>query len=281
MRSLLHVVAGGSQAGRSLPQILPALSDATIEIRQGQLHVVMGLPSAGKTLFTTWYAVNSGVPALYFSFDSDDGTVSNRVLANMTGKTFEEVKAQRETPAVVELEDLVYQLQRRLRFDFSGSATMDSIWAEVDAWTVLFGDVPKLIVIDNLMNLVGGAESETTSFHDNMNALHTLARETGSAVIVLHHVNASLLTATGRNRIVADRPAPMGAITGQVSQLPETILSVALDGPRFWIAAVKNRDGIRDVNAEHPICVGVDASTGSFYNSHRDLEIARTRKEWS
>lgn len=282
MRSLLHVVAGGSESGRDLPEILPALSEKTIKFRQGQFHMVFGLPSSGKTLFTQWYCIARGLRTMYFSFDSDDGTVSNRALAQLTGKTFEQVKEQRQTPAVVELEDTLFELQKTIRFDFSGAATVEAIYEEVEAWQVLFGDLPQVIVIDNLMNLVGGSDSELTGYHDICNALHSLGRDTGAAIIALHHANASLLTAQSKaNRIYQDRPAHIGALTNQLSQYPETILSVALDGQKFWVSAVKNRDGIRDMQAENPIAVAVDVARSQFYNTQRDLEVARTRTEWS
>lgn len=281
MRSLLHVVAGRSQAGVDLPEILPALSTATIKIRQGQLHVVAGLPSNGKTLFALWYAISCGLPVLYFSLDSDEGTVSNRASAILTGRTIDEVKRMREGPAVVEIEDALSELTDRVRFDFD-SQSMDDIYEVTESWVELFGDVPSLIIVDNLLNLVGGGgDSEFTGMRDHVNALHGLARETGSAVMLLHHVNASLLNSPSKQlRIRQDRPAPAGALMGQVSQLPETILSVALDGDRFWVAAVKNRDGLRDPQAENPIAVAVDASRASLFNDHRALEVARTRREW-
>lgn len=282
MRSLLHVVAGGSTAGRDLPEILPALTEATIKIRQGQLHMVVGLPGKGKTLLALWYAIKCGLPTLYFSFDSDEGTVSNRAAAILMGKTVDEVKAMRESPAVVEVEDALSELQTRVRFDFSGSPSLDDIYGETEAWVELFGSTPSLIVVDNLLNLRGGSDNEGTAMRDNVAALHGLARETGAAIILLHHVNSSLLTSSSpAARIYEDRPPHFGAVTGQVTQLPESVYSVAMVGDRYLVAAVKNRDGIADSQAQRPITVAVDAPRMTLYNSARDMGLARTRQEWT
>lgn len=282
MRSLLHVVAGRSQAGRNLPEILPALSEATIEIRQGQLHVIAGLPGRGKTLFALWYAIKCEVPTLYFSFDSDEGTVSNRAAAVMMDKTVAEVREMREGPAVVEVEDVLAELQRRIRFDFTGAPTLDDVLEETAAWTELFGSCPSLIVVDNLLNIRGGSDSEFTALRDSIAELHGLARETGAAVVVLHHVNSSLLNSTSpATRIYENSPAHFGALMGQVSQLPEAIYSVCLDGDKYKVAAVKNRDGIADSTAKNYVTVSCDPSRMSLYNTPRDMEIARTRREWA
>lgn len=282
MRSLLHVVAGRSDAGRDLPEILPRLTEATIRIRQGQLHVVAGLPSRGKTLFALWYAIKCGLPVLYISADSDEGSLAHRAGAILTGHTTDEIKQMRETPAVVEVEDAVYELQKRVRFCFDSAPTIDEIYDETEAWVELFGDVPSMIVVDNLLNLSSGGDTDTAGWRDGMSALHSLARDTGSAVVVLHHVNASLLNAQSKAlRIQIDRPAPIGALMGQVSQLPETILSVAIDGDKFHIAALKNRDGIADPLAQHPVTVALDAPRMTLYNDFRALEMERKRSEWS
>lgn len=276
------MVAGRSAAGRDLPEILPALTEATIKVRQGQLHVISGLPGRGKTMLALWYAIKCGVPTLYFSFDSDEGTVSNRAAAIMMDKTVDEVRQMRETPAVVEVEDALAELQTRVRFDFSGSPTLDDVYDETLAWIELFGSTPSLIIVDNLLNLRGGSDSEFTAMRDNMAALHGLARETEAAVIVLHHVNSSLLTSSSpAARIYEDRPAHFGALMGQVSQLPESIYSVCLDGNKYKIAAVKNRDGLADSQAQNYITVAADPARMSLYNSHRDMEVARTRREWN
>ena len=282
MRSLLQVVSGGSVAGRDLPEILPACTQATIKIRQGQLHMVTGLPGRGKTMFALWYAIKSGLNSLYFSFDSDEGTVSNRAAAILTDRTVDEVRQMRDTPAVVEIEDVLMDMQQRVRFNFSGTPTMDDVYEETEAWVELFGTTPDLIVVDNLLNLRGGSDSEFTALRDSMAALHGLARETDAAVMVLHHVNSSLLNAQSKSvRIEENKPAHYGAIMGQVGQLPESIYSVALDGTRFHIAAVKNRDGIADSTAQTYVTLAVDLPRMSLYNDAHAMEIARTRREWT
>lgn len=273
MRSLLQVVRGTSEAGKDLPEILPALTGASIMFRRGQLHVIAGQPGRGKTLFSLWYAIKSGLDVLYFSADSDEGTVANRAAAVLLNKTVNDVKEMRKTEAVSLLEDELWELSRRVRIDPDPHPTLDSIYEEVLAYIELFGRCPAAIFVDNLMNIQAAHENEWTGMRDAMRALHGLARETESAVVVLHHVSESDSKPT--------KPAPMRALMGKVSALPETILTVAMDGDQYHVCAVKNRDGLADPNAENPVTVYVDAPSMSLFNSHQELEMARTRRTWT
>ena len=272
MRSLLQVVRSTSEAGKDLPEILPALSAATIAFRHGQLHVVCGQPGRGKTMLALWYAVTCNEPVLYFSADSDMGTMANRASAIMSKKTVNEIKQMRQTEAIAVIEDELVDLNRRVRIDPDPNPSLDGIYEEVQAYIELFGRCPSAIFIDNLMNVQSISENEWTGMRDSMRAFHSLARETESAVVVLHHVSE------GESK--PNRPAPMKALMGKVSHLPETILSVALDGDQYHVCAVKNRDGVADTNATNPITVYVDAPSMSLFNTHQELELHRTRRTW-
>lgn len=272
MRSLLQVVRGTSEAGKDLPEILPALTAATILFRRGQLHVIAGQPGRGKTLMALWYALKCGEDVLYFSADSDQGTVANRVAAVQLEKTVNEIKEMRKTEAVCLIEDALFDLNGRVRIDADPHPSLDDIYDEVLAYIELFGRAPSAIFVDNLMNVQSAHENEWTGYRDTMRALHGLARETEAAVVLLHHVSE------GDSK--PNRPAPMRALMGKVSALPETIITVALDGDQYHVCAVKNRDGESDPSAESPITVYVDAPSMSLFNSHMDLELHRKRRQW-
>lgn len=273
MRSLLQVVRGTSEAGKDLPEILPALAARTIHFRHGQLHVIAGQPGRGKTLLALWYAITCGEPVLYFSADSDQGTVANRAAAVLMSRTVNDIKEMRKLSDVSLVEDELWELNKRVRIDVDPHPTLDGIYDEVLAYVELFGKCPSAIFVDNLMNVQSMHENEWTGYRDTMRALHGLARETEAAVVVLHHVSE------GDSK--PNRPAPMRALMGKVSALPETILTVALDGDQYHLCAVKNRDGEADPMANDPITVYVDAPSMSLFNTHSDLELARTRRQWA
>ena len=81
MRSLLQVVGVESPVGHMLPEILPQLTQAQVVFRQAQLHLIAAQPGGGKTLLALWYAIQSKIPSLYFSADSDSRTIATRAGA--------------------------------------------------------------------------------------------------------------------------------------------------------------------------------------------------------
>jgi hypothetical protein len=224
-----------------------------------------------------WYAITSGVECLYFNADSDEGTILKRALAVYMKETVSEVdkllELDDDDPRSIELVDHLWDLQSRVRIEKNPSPSLDQIDEEVLAWIEMFGRCPALIVVDNLSNISVAHDNEWTGLRDSLNALHTLARNTLSCVVVLHHTSESIGGPT--------RPAPMKAVMGKVNALPEVILTVAMDGPRYHIAAVKNRDGKSDPYAEEPVTIYVDPEGMALYNSYQELEAAKKRREWT
>jgi hypothetical protein len=272
MRSLLQVVTGSSEAGKDLPPILPSLASATITFRHGQLHVIAGQPGGGKTMLALWYAITCGESVLYFSADSDEGTMANRAAAVVLQRTVNDIKEIRKGEGFEQVNQELAILNRRVRIDPDPHPTLDGIYEEVKAYVELFGTTPSLIIVDNLLNIAASHDNEWTAMRDAMSAFHGLARETDAAVVVLHHVS--------ENDSKPNAPAPRRALMGKISQLPETILTVALDGDKYHVAAVKNRDGIADPSATNPITVYADAASMSLFDSHTDLTLFRTRRNW-
>lgn len=276
MRSLLQVVNGSSPSGERLPEILPALSATDVAFRRGQLHVIAAVPGGGKTLLALWWAVKSKVPTLYFSADSDASTIAERAGAIVMNKKAKEVKELLETEGAFMVEESLAEGADHIRFDFDPGPSIESIEEELLAYRELYGDMPAVVVIDNLMNIHGESDSEWTAMRDSMSALHTLARETEAAFIVLHHVSEN------PKESKPDFPAPRRALMGKVAALPELVLTVAIGGAsQYRIAAVKNRHGEADPKAERYTTVAVDLPYMSLFNSHTDMEQARQRRQWT
>jgi RecA-family ATPase len=275
MRSLLHVVRGTSEAGKDLPEILPALTNIGVRFRRGQVALVAGQPGRGKTALALWYAIKAAgdEPVLYISADSDMGTMANRSAAILTNRTVNDVKALRAAGEVGEVEAALTSLQRRVRIETDPNPTIDGIWEETHAFIEMFGVAPSLIVVDVLMSVYTGNDSSWQGLLDTMTAFHTLSRKTESAVVVLHHTSEDSSSPT--------RPGPMKSIIGKISQFPETVLTVAIDGDHYWVASVKNRDGgVSDAKAESPVQLFVDAETMSFFNTQQELDLHRRRRQW-
>lgn len=220
-----------------------------------------------------WYAVKiaqQGEPVLYISADSDQGTLANRVAANLMNRTVQDVKEMRESEQVDEVAAELSALTRRLRIDRNPNPTLDAIWEETLAFEELLGVPPSLIVVDVLMNVHTELDG-WAGLLDAVQAFHSLARETESCVLLLHHT---------REEGNPTRPGPMGGTVGKVNQFPELILTVAMDGEHYLCAPVKNRDGVADVRAENPITLYVDPPSMSLFGTKQDLETHKSRRQW-
>lgn len=273
MRSLLHVVGNQSPAGQQLPEILPTLTADGVIFRRAQLHMIAAQPGGGKTMLALWYAVQSGIPTLYFSADSDARTMTIRTAAILMGKTVREIENLLASDAAPMVHQALEDGASHIRFDFDPGPSLQDIEDEIKAYVEIYADTPHMIILDNLLNVAGSNDNEWTAMRDAMSAFHYMARETESAFVVLHHVS--------ENDSKPNVPAPRKALQGKVSQLPELVLSVALDGTReqYKIAVVKNRHGQADPTADQFTTVSVDPPRMTLYNSITDKNKADHMRE--
>ena len=276
MRSLLQVVGVESPVGHMLPEILPQLTQAQVVFRQAQLHLIAAQPGGGKTLLALWYAINSKVPSLYFSADSDSRTIATRAGAILMEREVAYVEKMMDSEASVLLEDALADGAGHVRFNFDPSPSLEDVEEEIEAWIELHGSAPQAIFVDNLMNVASTSDNEWTALRDAMSAFHYMAREYESAFIVLHHVSEN------EKMSKPNYPAPRKALMGKVAALPELVLSVALDGQEnaYRVAVVKNRHGKADPTAEIYISLSAEASHMTLYNSPSELQRARTVRQW-
>jgi RecA-family ATPase len=227
--------------GHPLPEVpeLAGLYRAGCRPKRGQMLLLTGMPKAGKSLFGLWWVKQMGLPTLYVSADMDSHEAMTRLAASQTGtpsdKVAEHLLAEGGADYYSgEIEDIPIQ------WVFESAPSLWDLEEELDAYVEAYGYWPEVIVIDNLMNVVGDTEGDdpTVGMQGILKALHGLARTTGAAIFVLHHVSEAI-------QKDATVPAPRAGIQGKVSQLPEICLTVALDPAtnRFGVACVANRSG--------------------------------------
>lgn len=197
--------------------------------------MVVGQPGAGKSTFALWYVFKLNLPTLYFSADMAPHTATTRHGALASGETVSFVSEAVEGGG---LEYIQGELAgSHIQWCFDSSPSLDDIADELSAYVELWDSYPAVIVIDNLMNVDGAGGDDVGGIRFILSELHRLGRETGSAIIILHHA---------REEGNPLEPSPREKIQGKVAQLPELVLTVALDGDEFKIAPVKNRNGFQD-----------------------------------
>ncbi|MFE1095858.1 DnaB-like helicase C-terminal domain-containing protein [Streptomyces smyrnaeus] len=248
------------KAGEPLPTVFPQLDKAGIYIRRGQMTIVAAGPGVGKSAFSTTVAVKAEVPTLYFSADSDAFTQYTRVAAMLNEIEVWKVEKDLEQGMSVHYDTQINNLDH-LRWEFSPNPTIDDVNEEIEAFGYQFGCWPQLIVIDNIKNIWTDNADDNGKYSEIIDYLHSLQRTTGAAVVALHH-----LTGEYDDGI---KPAPMSALLGKISKIPEMILTLHKAGSvdygdmQLNVSPVKNRGG------------KADPSGAWFITLPADLEVMR------
>lgn len=239
MHTLGRSITAPGAAGEALPTVYPSLEAAGIRLRRGQVTMIAAAPNVGKSILAVDLLLKMRVPSLFVSADTDDFTTGIRVGSAITGYDQRDVERMMHDPAWREwfAERMDTDLDW-LRFSFEPSPTIDDIVDEALAFDAVYGEPPYVLVVDNLLNVENPSPDEYRGWRLILRELHTLARDSGAAIVVLHHVTGEYEDGL--------RPPPRKAIHGKLSQLPELILTLGRQDDAFGIAAVKNRLGPMD-----------------------------------
>lgn len=235
----------------------PALSSRGAEVCRGQLCLVVGPPSAGKSLLINNLIVRMRQPTLTFMLDTDQLTAAARFGAILSGDHFHQVKSDIDGYAdrLSELRDL----QAVFRAD-----DMDDVNRQVAAYEQRYGLPPSLLCVDNLGNMTSAMDNEWALLKALTLELDIIARENQIAVIAAHHTTD----------LTSCEPAARDKVLGKISQYPRLILSVGLnaDTGEYRVAIVKNSSGRTDARAEHPVIMYADPSR---------MQLSETDPRWT
>jgi RecA-family ATPase len=244
-----------------LPDLFPSLQQAGIRFRRGQVTMIAGQPNSGKSLLALFYGIKAEIPTLYVSADTDAYTTSVRAAALLTGNTIDTIEEAFKLNVGTEVYTNALTSLTNLEFSFDPSPTLDDIQLMVQAYGEKYGIYPELLIVDNLMNVAALHDNEWTGMRDIMKAMHHIARETQASVFVLHH------TSEAEGDPV--KPPARKAIQGKVSQLPEMIITVAMEpeNNEFRIACVKNRFAKHSAMGTDYVTLYSDASRMKLFES--------------
>lgn len=234
-------------AGDPLPTVFQSLHSLGTIFRRGQLCLVSAGAGTGKSAFILTYAMLANVPTLYFSADSDAFTQNSRMLSILTGAPLEKTTEIVRGSNLEQAEAVLNGSLVRLVYDATPS--LDRIETVTQAFEEVYGDFPKLVVIDNITNVVGkGGDDENDPFsglEGLMDYLHTMARNTQACVVGLHHVTGEYAN--------GDKPVPLNGVKQQIHRVPEMVLTLHKITETYGttslnVSPVKNRGGVQDAS---------------------------------
>lgn len=251
--------------GEPLPTAFPTLERAGIRPRRGQVSMFFGYPGAGKTFLALLWALRMNIPTLFFSLDTDPGTMAVRTVAMATGRPQDDI--EREMRSGVEFREELARSQ--IQYSFVPDAELQTLDLEIAAYVELYGVAPELVIVDNLLNVTSSdAENEWSGMRSLMKSFHAMCRLSGMAVWVLHHANEQT------------KPygcPPRSAIQGKLAQLPELIVSVGQrqtgSGLELGMAVVKNRRGQADATGESALWFQTDLARMQFFETRQEAWV--------
>jgi hypothetical protein len=240
-----------SASAPELPRVegLRPLYEWGCKPRKGEVVMIAGRSGMQKSGFALWWVSQMNVPTLYFSADMTMFQASVRLACSQLGMTTEEVEATLAAGGdrAKQIMETLEQLNMTL---VPGAITFPKIDASLGAYLEQSNRYPELIVIDNLMDMSGGA-SDYTEQMNNMQELHELSRATEATLVILHHATDKGWSAQSNPYA----PPARSEIKGGMSEKPELVLTVALEPEThfFRIGVVKQRMGRQDATAQNPV----------------------------
>lgn len=234
MRALTSALREAGAAGEPLPEVFPQLRQMQADIRLGELTMIASAPGVGKSVLASILAIGIKKPSMVFSADTSAHTTAVRCAAHLTGRPVSEVDGIMSTDRTY-YDRVLREGAGHVQWDFSPMPSIKDLFAEVESFAVAYGDYPHLIVVDNLRNIYS-EEEDYAALRHSAEALRTLAVETGSAVVVLHHLTGEYES--------GDNPPSLAALEGKVGKFPALVLTLS-NGKSgdMRVSVVKNRYG--------------------------------------
>jgi len=241
MRTLARAVGSADIGGEPLPSVFRTLDVNKVVIRRAEVSMIAGTPGAGKSTLALSIALRTKVPTLYISADTNAHTMAMRLLSMITSET----QGEAEEMLVKDVKGsrkIINEASGHIFWSFESAPTLADLDQEVLAFEELWGCAPTLIVVDNLMDISNDGGEEFAGMRSTIKELKFLARDTNSAILVLHHTKESY---------VGNPCQPRSALQGMVAQLPALICTVGSNAPGYIaIAPVKNRYGKADPSGD-------------------------------
>lgn len=257
--------AANSRNNKPLPDPWPALANSRFEVQflPAQFYMIAGPSGAGKSFMALDAAIKMNIPTLYLSCDSDEMTVVVRAAAAVTKHSQRDVRETYKRGLFKEVYgDALRDSVIRLSFDPS-NPTMQDIAHILEAEYEINGEYPRLIILDNVMNLEGDSGGNEWGFlRKATKDLHWIARKTKACLVGLHH------TSEPDPRWTKETPKapPKSSIKGNITEMAPVILTVSHDAGEMWVAVVKNRFGQSDPLAKDPLRFIADLSRAQIWD---------------
>lgn len=230
------------------------------------MSLLVAAPGGGKSILALLYAIETNVPSLFFSADTDLVTMATRAGSAVLGWPQETVEKALDSPEVTgALKSIDH-----IKWCDQSQPTIQDIYLEVKAYLEVMGECPKLIVVDNLVDVqADGSVEGWSATRWNVDQLKKLARESQAHVLTLAH-------ATGKYEDGTE-PIPLSGLEYKPGKNVEMVLTMYWSEGELRICPVKNRGGESSASATKHISLYADLSRCSIHDpAHGRWTLGRT-----
>ena len=208
-----------------------AVLDRNLHLSPGNLFIIGGRPSAGKTALSLQIACEQarrGFRVCYFSLETDPDTLTARIIANRLAVPLADVKAK--TVPQSDLDDLAEL--RKLPLYIRSASGKGAGWIKAQAQRMK----AQVIFIDYLQLLTASKAKDRYQQITSISiALHELAQTTGILVVALAQLNRNAAHASPSTADLKE--------SGQLEQDADAILLLSGDEAKYQAILAKNKEG--------------------------------------
>jgi hypothetical protein len=172
----------------------------------------------GKSVFARNLAAKTQVSCLFFSADSDEYTVKTSVTGALTGQKMVDIALKSEDEAWDRYFTEALRSTDHVDWCYNPDINLDFLTTRLQAYAEMYGEFPKLVVVDNLGDLVTEDGEEYAELRAICRELRKLARYSNSHILALHHAKGAW--EDGR------KPITLGALLGNLGKVPENVLGL-------------------------------------------------------
>lgn len=216
------------------PRYLPSgisVLDKNLHLSPGNLFIIGGRPSAGKTALSLQIACEQarrGLRVCYFSLETDPDTLTARIIANRLAVPLADVKAKTVPQSALDSLADLHKLPLFIR-----SASGKGVgWIKAQAQRMK----AQVIFIDYLQLLTTSKAKDRYQQITSISiALHELAQTTGILVVALAQLNRNAAHASPSTADLKE--------SGQLEQDADAILLLSADKEDYQAILAKNKEG--------------------------------------